>query len=251
MSQSKETSWGGVSDWYSDHLSGEDTYHAKVILPNLSRLVSIQKGEVVLDLACGTGFFAKAWKDAGAEVVGADVSPELVGIASKNVPGARFEVAPANSLSFLSDRSIDKISFVLAAQNIEDTKGMMSECRRVLRSGGKMFIVMNHPAFRVPKRSAWGFDEKEKKVFRRVDGYLSESKEKIEMHPGSDRSQTTTSFHRPLQFYFKQFGNAGFAATRLEEWTSHKESEEGPRKKEENRMRKEIPLFLAVELIKL
>jgi hypothetical protein len=60
----------------------------------------------------------------------------------------------------------------------------------------------------------------------------------------------TISFHRPLQYYFKLFTNEGFLISRLEEWTSHKNSTEGTRQKEENRTRKEFPLFLFIELQK-
>ena len=111
-----------------------------------------------------------------------------------------------------------------------------------------MYIVMNHPAFRIPGGSSWGFDVATQQQYRRVDQYLSEKNIEISMHPGSDPDEKTISFHRPLQVYFKAFAAAGFAAVRLEEWNSHKKSETGPRQKEEDRMRKEIPLFMILEL---
>jgi hypothetical protein len=103
---------------------------------------------------------------------------------------------------------------------------------------------MNHPAFRIPKRSSWGYEDKTEVQFRRIDSYISESKEAIAMHPGIKDSPTTLSFHRPLQYYFKALAKAGFAVDRFEEWTSHKSSDSGPRAQAENRARKEIPLFL-------
>ena len=45
----------------------------------------------------------------------------------------------------------------------------------------------------------------------------------------------------------KLFSKNNFAVTRLEEWISHKVSSPGPREKEENRSRKEIPLFMCIE----
>ena len=74
------------------------------------------------------------------------------------------------------------------------------------------------------------------------------------MKPGSSKGQNveqiTVSFHRPLQYYSKLFSATGFVITRLEEWISHKRSQVGPRQKEEDRMRSEIPLFLFVEIKK-
>ena len=114
---------------------------------------------------------------------------------------------------------------------------------------------MNHPAFRIPKRSSWGFDEATGVQYRRIDGYLRESKEEIDMKPGSSQTtkpdQVTVSFHRPLQYYTKLFAATGFAMSRLEEWISHKHSQAGPRQKEEDRMRSEIPLFLFMEIKKI
>ena len=44
-----KTDWGHVACWYDAHLAGDDTYHAKVILPSLIRLMGDMKGKVVLE----------------------------------------------------------------------------------------------------------------------------------------------------------------------------------------------------------
>jgi len=71
------------------------------------------------------------------------------------------------------------------------------------------------------------------------------------MHPGDAPGEFTISFNRPLQYYFKAINKAGMAVGRLEEWNSHKKSEAGPRAKAEDIARKEIPLFLMMEAIKV
>ena len=128
---------------------------------------------------------------------------------------------------------------------------MLLECYRVLRPTGKIYLVLNHPAFRVPKASAWGFDEAEMVQYRRVDRYLSELPIKIDMHPGATEKTYTMSYHRPLQFYGKALRKAGLAITNIEEWISHRASDSGPRAEAENRARKEIPLFLFLEVGKV
>jgi SAM-dependent methyltransferase len=132
--------------------------------------------------------------------------------------------------------------------------GTFTECARALKPGGRFIIVINHPAFRIPGRSSWEWDEKEAKQYRRLDAYMSEDQNKIDMTPGKSKvadKRFTVSFHRPLQSYFKALAKAGFAVTRLEEWISHKESQKGPRAMEEDRMRKEMPLFLCLEAKKI
>lgn len=253
----RSTSWGGVAEWYDRLLkTGGDTYQAAVILPNLLRLMRIKAGERVLDLACGQGFFSAAFAKEGASVLGVDVAPELVALAKKNAGdalkkgGVSFAVAPSHDLEPVADASIDKTAIVLAIQNIADVRGTFAECARALVPGGRLYLVMNHPAFRVPKGSSWAWD-KQGNQYRRVDRYLGESKARIAMHPGEEPGLETVSFHRPLQFYVKALGRTGFCVATLEEWTSHKTSTSGPRAKEENRARQEIPLFLCLEAVRV
>lgn len=248
----KTTSWGKFADWYDAHLAERDTYQHRVILPNLLRLMDLKRGETVLDLGCGQGFFSRAFAKLGARVIGVDVSPELIAIAKRESPvGIAYQVAHAGAISFVRSGTVDKAVFVLSLQNIEDAHPALREAGRALKSQGKLFLVLNHPAFRVPKESSWGYDEAKQIQYRRIDRYLSESKVKIEMHPGDRPGEHTISFHRPLQFYVKALRKAGFAVTGLEEWISHKASEPGPRAKAEDWARKEIPLFLCVEAAKV
>ncbi len=244
----KTTSWGSVAEWY-DKMLKEDTgtFQKELILPNLKRLMAIVPGDRVADLACGQGFFAAAFAEDGAEVVGADLAPELIERARVNAPSATFHVAPAHHVPSIPSAWASQVTVILAIQNIEDVRATFAECARILRPGGRLHVVMNHPAFRIPKRSSWGWDEKERTQYRRTDGYLTESKVPIEMHPGSDPTVRTWTLHRPLQFYVKAFARSGFAVTNLEEWVSHKKSDSGPRAPEENRTRAEFPMFLYLE----
>lgn len=251
-----ETSWGGVASWYDKHLEGSDTYHTKVILPALLRIVGDIQGKDVLDLACGQGFFSRALLEKGANVTGIDIGKELIASAEVVQKGAaqkvHYYVTGADDLYMVKDKSMDIILCVLALQNIENIGGTMKEVSRVLKKGGKFIFVLNHPAFRNPQASSWGYHEAEKIQYRRIDSYLSESKVKIDMTPGNSKEKKfTVSFHRPLQLWTKLLHKNNLAITRMEEWESHKVSEKGPRQEAENRSRKEIPLFLAIETVQL
>ncbi len=247
----KITSWGNVASWYDDVVEREGSYQRDLILPNLLRLLDIKKGDNIADIACGQGFFSREFAKGGALVSGFDISPELIKIANlKSVnSGVSFFVSPADKLK-TEDQKFNKATIVLALQDIENLNGVLVETGRVLKNGGQLFIVMNHPTFRIPKRSAWGFDEKNGIQYRRIDEYISESRIKINVNPGKEKSAVTNYFHRPLQTYFKAFEKAGFVVARLEEWVSNRESESGPRAQAENKARREFPLFLAMVLRK-
>ena len=264
MPKPKDTSWGNVAGWYHEMLESEGTFQKEVILPNLKRLLEIKKGETVLDLACGTGFFSREFATLGAKVIGVDLGKGLIEIAKhaeaerslkilrsaqddkKNT--VQYVVSSADDLNFVLKNSVDTIVIVLALQNIENVHGVLKECKRVLKPKGKIVLVLNHPAFRVPKSSDWGWDEESMIQYRRIDAYLSEKQVKIEMHPGENKNIKTISFHRPLQYYFKMFAKNNLAVTKMEEWISNRVGPKGRKFAASEKARKEIPLFLFLEL---
>ena len=259
---SQKTSWGAVAGWYDGLLSNDvNSYQSSLILPNLIRLINPKKGLTILDVACGQGYFSNAFAQNGAKVIGCDISAELIELAKKTNLGKNmktalleFHISPADKLSFVADNSIDTAVIVLAIQNIENLAGTLMECSRVLKSSGKLFIVLNHPAFRIPQSSSWQWDEKEMKQYRKIDSYMSDKTLKIDMTPGEAeifKKKFTVSFHRPLQSYFKALNKAGLSVSKLEEWISNKSSQKGPRADEEDRIRKEIPIFMCLECRKI
>lgn len=247
MTKKNDTSWGSVAGWYDDYLKDEDTYQAKVIAPNLMRVLNIQKGERVLDVACGQGYFTREVARGTDKAVGADISPELIAKAKAQTPGVTFYATPASKLAFAKDGEFDAALCVLALQNIEDIGAVFKEVKRVLAPTGRFVFVLNHPAFRVLKRSSWGWDDATGAQYRRVDGYLSAAKVAVDMHPGKTAGVTTVSYHRSLQDFTKALAGAGLCISRLEEWISHKQSQKGPRQKAEDLARREIPLFMCIE----
>lgn len=249
-----DTSWNRVASWYDDLLNTDsDSYQLKVIAPNLLRILDLKKGEIVYDIACGQGFFANLFFKSGASIIASDLSKRLIDKAVKSSPKEiKFYNTPAHKAPFAKDSSVDTIVIVLAIQNIENVSEVFNECKRILKKNGRIVLVLNHPSFRVPQGSDWYFNNGVQS--RVVSKYLSESKVYIDMTPGENNPKKkvkTISFHRSLQYYMKIFSKNGFAITRLEEWISHKQSQVGPRQKAEDTARKEIPLFMCLEVKKL
>ena len=212
----------------------------------------MKKGELVLDLACGQGAVTMALHKAGAEATGVDLSRQLVEMARKRSPrSVRYLVGDARKLDALEAASFDAVVSVLAAQNIDPIAPVFQEAARLLRRGGRLALVILHPAFRIPRQSSWQYDERRKLMTRAMDRYLTPLKIPIDMQPHRrPEQQVTWTYHRPLQDYVRALAQAGFAVDALEEWASHKSSQPGPMAKAEDRAREEFPLFLALRAVK-
>jgi ubiquinone/menaquinone biosynthesis C-methylase UbiE len=191
-------------------------------------------------------------RERGAEVTGVDAAAELVRAARERGPSdIAYHVADARELAFLPADHFAAASCVLAIQNIHPIQPVFTGAARMLRPGGRVVIVMMHPAFRGPKETHWGWDPAQGVQFRRVDRYLIPRKSPITTHPGKDPSRYTWTFHKPIESYVRALRNAGLLVDAIEEWPSHKTSTSGPRAAAENTARKEIPMFMAIRALKL
>ncbi len=248
-----KTSWEGVSRWYGSYLDTENTVQEAVVFPGAERLLSPASGKRYLDIACGEGAFTRLIaRKPGVRVAGFDAAPSLVERAKTRAPkNAEYAVADArNFASKYPAASFDGATCILAIQNIDDIAPVFRDAAKVLATGARLVIVMNHPAFRQLRQSGWGWDENRKLQYRRVDKYLGSYDVPVQAHPGSKPGIVTHSYHRPLQAYAQELSKNGFVIENLEEWTSHKTSDSGPKAKAENVARLEIPMFLALVAIK-
>ncbi len=98
--------------------------------------------ERILDLGCGTGRHTTLLIDRGFEVYGCDCSAEAVEIARSLIPEAEFRVCDMSSLPYDAD-FLDGILCYQVLQHgcIGDIRKACEEIRRVLRSGGRLYLV--------------------------------------------------------------------------------------------------------------
>ena len=266
-----KTSWGGVAEKYNEYINNDKNYHNEIIIPNILRLIGNIKNKNILDIACGQGVLSQILSDNGAIVSGFDAGIELIEIAKHNDKKNKINYSVADAEDFAKNylvenninnkssnktdkyKDFDIIICVLAIQNIENMKRVIENILLVSNNKTKIYFVINHPAFRIPRASSWGYETAEGGAniqYRRIDKYMSEDKIKMDMNPGEKANKNkkyTYSFHRPLQYYFKLFSNTGLSVLRLEEWISPRVSV-GKNSERENIARKEFPLFMCIEV---
>jgi ubiquinone/menaquinone biosynthesis C-methylase UbiE len=240
-------SWESSSKWY-DKIVGHEGhyYHEQVILPKLLKLFGNEPLKLV-DLACGQGILSRHLPK-NSEYLGIDISPSLVKAAQKKNtnPKHRFLTADASKPLPVREKDFSHATIILALQNIEKPDAVLKNASSLLKPDGKLFLVLSHPCFRIPRQSSWQLDAEKKIQYRRIDRYLSPLKIPIQTHPGHGKdSPSTWTYHHPLSAYTSWLKEAGFVIEQMEEWCSDKKSE-GKMAKIEDRSREEFPLFLTI-----
>ena len=104
----------------------------------------VQPGDIVLDVACNTGYLKDYLPQAG-EIHGVDCNPEHVAVAASRLTSA--QVAPAESLPF-PDNTFDVVNVSGLLEQVFNCEAVMREAARVSRRS-----VTGNP---VHESGAWG-----------------------------------------------------------------------------------------------
>jgi trans-aconitate 2-methyltransferase len=103
-------------------------------------LLNAKPGERILDVGCGTGQLTADITQFGAEVVGIDYSPEMIGTARRNFPHVRFEVADVTALTFADE--FDVVLSNAALHWVRDQPSAIASIARALKTGGRLVLEM-------------------------------------------------------------------------------------------------------------
>lgn len=116
---------------------------------DLLRAANLQRGERVLDVACGTGLISRlAAERVGptGTVTGIDIASDMIGVAKAVAApeGAKidWQIADAASLP-IADASVDVVLCQLGLMFMENRAAAIAEMRRVLVPSGR--VVINTP----------------------------------------------------------------------------------------------------------
>ena len=103
------------------------------------RLVDPQTGELILDLAAGTGTSSVPFATAGATVVPCDFSIGMLQVGRELQPGLPFVAGDGMRLPF-ADATFDAVTISFGLRNIQETATGLRELLRVTKPGGRIVV---------------------------------------------------------------------------------------------------------------
>ncbi len=114
----------------------------------LVQLVNPQPGEVIVDLAGGTGDIAEKIAQCGCQVTVIDPSEGMMAAGQqRNLTGVEFKVGAGESIP-LPDASVDRLTISFGIRNVTDMGATLAEIHRVLKPGGGLYCLeFSRPAW--------------------------------------------------------------------------------------------------------
>src|SRR5262249_43923452 len=131
-------------------------FQTHLIEPATERLLAICSGDLILDIACGAGRFARRMEKLGGRIIAIDHSAEFIKRARTRTPddvGIEYHVADAADTATLLGfgiRRFDKAVCTMALMDMPQIQPVLQGLKDLLKPGGVFVISVMHPCFHTP-----------------------------------------------------------------------------------------------------
>jgi SAM-dependent methyltransferase len=226
-----------VADWWVGEVAADPVY-AQEVVPLALGMLEPGPGRLYLELGCGEGEVMRAVRARGARILGCDLSERLVRRAAAAGPVA---VCRLPDLRWVREGALDGACAVLVLEHLEDPRPVFGEAARVVRPGGVLALVANHPAYTAPGSGPL-VDPEDGEVLWRWGPYLEEGTSEEPAGEG-----TVTFHHRSLGVLLTTAASAGWCLERLVE---HGVGEQRAAEDPLLAAQRQIPRLLAVRWVR-
>lgn len=129
--------WGQQTKNWSDIQEETGKAGYEFFLQTISSAVDVK----LLDVGCGTGYFAKLASEKGFDVTGLDATPGFIEEAKKRLPNGNFIVGEMEELPF-ADNIFEVVCGFNSFQYATDPANAFEEAKRVLTDNGKIAVMI-------------------------------------------------------------------------------------------------------------
>jgi 2-polyprenyl-3-methyl-5-hydroxy-6-metoxy-1,4-benzoquinol methylase len=219
--------WNENAAFWDQRMGEGNDFHEVLIWPATERLLALQAGERVLDIACGNGLTSRRLAAMGAEVVALDFAEAMIAHArartTSHVERITYLVRDATdeaALLALGEGQFDAALCTMALFDMAEIRPLFRALRRLLRPDGRFVFSVLHPCFNSAHIAHVA--EQEDREGDLVTTYLVKVFDYITptvAHGLAMRGQPRPQliFHRPLQVLLGAAFDVGFVLDGLEE----------------------------------
>ena len=220
--------WNRAASRYTnfDNASPNSRFCKEFISNSLNDVANLK----ILDAGCGAGEYVHLLTQKGAHVTGIDGSAIMIELAKAKYPSYKFEIVNLHNKFSYQAGEFDMVFCNLVLMDIDPIENTIGEFYRIIKSGGRFFFSIIHPAYYLGKSDR---DANGRQLARKVSGYTKHIAVVQDFWGG------TTHYHRPISHYLNTMSAAGFILRRMYE----------PAYNDENNIQ-ELPLYLFCEFSK-
>jgi len=146
--------WDQNARWWDARMGEGNDWHRSLIAPAVEKLLGVQPGERVLELACGNGQFARRLASMGARVVACDSSAAFLDCArlrmsehSESIEYRLIDLTREEHLAALGTGEFDAAVCNMALMDIACIMPLLRAVRRALKVGSRFVFSVPHPCF--------------------------------------------------------------------------------------------------------
>lgn len=209
------SAYDDIAEWYDAWL-GAHSMREDAFFPAVEALMGDVAGRRVCDLACGQGRVARYLADLGAQVLGIDLSAELLAIARRHEAaeprGIAYLQADARTIDGVADEAFDGVLCHMALMDIPDLGPTLRSSARILRPGGWFIFAIIHPCYNPARSGEMLLPEG---WVRTVGDYFSEGYWRSDRRTGPPGK--VGAYHRTLSTYLNALNDAGLTLERMSE----------------------------------
>jgi 2-polyprenyl-3-methyl-5-hydroxy-6-metoxy-1,4-benzoquinol methylase len=218
--------WDENAEFWDSRMGEGNDFVELLIWPSVEKLLALQPGERVLDVACGNGLTSRRMAARGAQVVAVDFSKQMIERArSHNTDIAVIDYRILDATNYdelvaLRERSFDAALCNMALFDMAEIGPLMRSLATVIRPGGRFVFSVIHPCFNNPSTVQMAeMEDRDGEITTtysiKVRGYMSDATKPGVAIPGQPVAHPY--FHRPLSRLLEPAFKAGMILDALEE----------------------------------
>lgn len=148
--------WNTNAAFWDEQMGDGNQFQRILVGPATERLLQLQPGEQVLEIACGNGVMARRLAQLGARVVATDFSEKFIerakarGVPGENGGSIEYRVVDATNekeLLALGQQRFDAIVCNQAIMDMADIEPLMRAVSVLLKEDGRFVFSLMHPCF--------------------------------------------------------------------------------------------------------